>query len=341
VNAKSKRRDLLISLGFLSLGLFSLGLLVASSGLVFAADGHPSSWDYEWQNTDFSRHAVPFDEIMSGGPPKDGIPSIDHPQFVPVSGASGLADTEPVIGLVFGGEAKAYPIRVLTFHEIVNDEIAGIPVAVTFCPLCNSSIVFDRRHQGQVLDFGTTGKLRKSDMVMYDRQTQSWWQQFLGQGIVGELTGVKLGMLPSRLESWANFRERAPEGHVLIPSNPDMRPYGRNPYVGYDSAAYPFLYRGDMPDGIKPMVRVIAVDNEAWAMPMLRDRGQIDTGNLVLSWQGGQNSALDSSSIANGRDVGNITVQRRENGQLTDVIHDVTFAFVFHAFRPDGTIHTQ
>lgn len=318
-----------------------LSVLVLSPIPGSAADTPPTSWNYEWQNTDFTQHSVPFDEIMSGGPPKDGIPSIDNPVFIPVSGVSGLSDMEPVIGLFVGGEAKAYPIRILTFHEIVNDEIAGIPVAVTFCPLCNSSIVFDRRKDGEILDFGTTGKLRNSDMVMYDRQTESWWQQFLGEGIVGEQTGVKLRVFPSRLESWADFRERAPNGQVLVPNNPNMRPYGRNPYVGYDSAAFPFLYRGDMPTGIKPMVRVIAVENEAWAMPLLRDRGSIDTGSLILSWNAGQNSALDSSDIADGRDVGNIIVQRRENGQLVDVIHDVTFAFVFHAFRPDGTIHTQ
>jgi hypothetical protein len=316
------------------------GLLLITTSLALA-DDHPSSWDYEWQTTDFSRHSVPFDEIISGGPPKDGIPSIDAPVFVPVSDITGLTDMEPVIGLIIDGEAKAYPIRILTFHEIVNDEIAGIPVAVTFCPLCNSSIVFDRRHNGQTLEFGTTGKLRNSDMVMYDRQTSSWWQQFLGQGIIGELTGAKLRMLPSRLESWADFRARAPRGQVLIPNNPNMRPYGRNPYVGYDTAAFPFLYRGDMPDGIKPMVRVIAVGNEAWAMQVLRDKGRIEKGDLILSWHAGQNSALDSSSISQGRDVGNILVQRQESGQLIDVVHDVTFAFVFHAFRPDGIIFTQ
>jgi len=320
------------------------GLLLAA--ILFGAsptraDEHPSIWDYAWPDTDFSIHNVAFDEILSGGPPKDGIPSIDSPIFVDVSNASGLADTEPVIGLVVNGEAKAYPLRILTFHEIVNDEIGGIPVSVTFCPLCNSSIVFDRRHNGSVLDFGTTGMLRHSDMVMYDRQTESWWQQFLGEGIVGELTGERLEMLPSRLESWANFRKRAPRAQVLIPNNPGMRPYGRNPYVGYDTASFPFLYRGDLPEGIMPMERVIAIGSEAWSMPMLRERGTIETDDMILSWQKGQNSALDASAIPNGRDVGNVIVQRRENGEFVDVVHDITFAFAFHAFRPNGKIHTE
>jgi len=301
---------------------------------------YPPSWNYEWPNTDFARHSVPYSEILSGGPPKDGIPAIDHPKFVSVSEVTNLIDTEPVVGLLIGGEAKAYPIRILTWHEIVNDEIAGTPVTVTFCPLCNSSIVFDRRLDGKVLDFGTTGKLRNSDLVMYDRQTETWWQQFLGEGIIGEMTGRSLTMLPSRLESWASFRKRAPDGQVLVPNNPDMRSYGRNPYVGYDSASSPFLYRGDMPEGINPMARVVAVDNQAWALSLLRERSPIEADGIRLTWAKGQNSALDTAAIGQGRDVGNITVERQSgDGAWQDAVHDVTFAFVFHAFRPNGTIH--
>lgn len=295
-----------------------------------------SFWKFEWPKTDFEKTSVDFNDIMSGGPPKDGIPSIDNPEFVSLSnaGKQGIAETEPVLGVVINGKARAYPIRILTWHEIVNDELGGVPITVTFCPLCNSSIVFDRRLDGMVLDFGTTGKLRKSDMVMYDRQTESWWQQFLGEGIVGELTGKQLKMLPSRLESFANFKKRAPDGEVLIPNDPGMRSYGINPYQGYDSASSPFLYRGDMPEGINPMVRVVAVGDKAWSLPLLREKGEIMDGDLSLSWQKGQNSALDDRRISQGRDVGNVVVKRAGE----DVVHDVTFAFVFHAFRPEGMI---
>ena len=119
--------------------------------------------------TDFSKklETVKFDEIFSGGLPKDGIPAIDKPKFEPISEIDHLSDTEPVVGLVVNGEAKAYPVQVLMWHEIVNDTIGGVPVR--FCPLCNAEVVFDRRLDGQVLDFGTTGKLRYSDLVMYDR----------------------------------------------------------------------------------------------------------------------------------------------------------------------------
>lgn len=299
----------------------------------------PSSWSYEWGKTDFTQSSVDFDDILSGGPPKDGIPSIDDPKFADFSDPRVLemSPTEPVIGIVINGQARAYPLSVLTWHEIVNDTLAGVPITVTYCPLCNSSIVFDRRLEGRLLDFGTTGKLRNSDMVMYDRQTETWWQQFLGQGIVGELNGKRLKMLPSRLESFENFKKRAPDGEVLVPTNPNMRNYGQNPYAGYDSASFPFLYRGDMPDYINPMVRVVVSGGKAWSFPYLIEKGRVKDGDLELTWNKGQNSALDSRSIRKGKDVGNITVRR--NGD--DVVHDVTFAFVYHAFYDGKRIVTE
>ena len=152
---------------------------------------------FGWR-TDFSRHSVPYDEFLSGGPPRDGIPPIDNPKFVsPGEADQWLEGLEPVIFVDIEGDARAYPLQILTFHEIVNDEVGGIPVAVTFCPLCNSAITFDRRLGGVVYTFGTSGNLRNSDLVMWDRQTESWWQQFTGEAIVGVLTGKRLSFLAS------------------------------------------------------------------------------------------------------------------------------------------------
>ena len=324
------------------LTLPALALVAALSLNPAMAREAPSHWLFEWGATDFSKSSISFDEIMSGGPPKDGIPAIDDPVFVTAAEIDDLADTEPVISVLFGGEHRAYPLQILIWHEIVNDEVGGVPVSVTFCPLCNSAVVYDRRVGEAVLDFGTTGKLRNSDLVMYDRQTESWWQQFTGESIVGAYTGTALTRLPSRVESFARFRERAgADALVLVPTREGARAYGMNPYASYDSSARPFLYNGDLPQGIEPLARVVVVDGEAWSLQLIRDAGRYERDDLVITWEAGQNSALDSRSIAKGKDVGNVVVQRAGDGGLEDVPYDIAFAFAFHAFHPEGAIHTS
>jgi hypothetical protein len=327
--------------------LLGLALSLTMAG----AGAGPADWRLEWPRTDFSKRSVELREIRSGGPPKDGIPPIDQPIFEPLAGgkpagwAERIADNEPVIGLMIGGDARAYPLRILIWHEIVNDTVGGVPVAVTYCPLCNAALVFERRLGERVFDFGTTGKLRNSDLVMYDRQTESWWQQFGGDAIVGELTGSALKLVPSRLESFARFRARFPDGKVLVPRDPRLRPYGSNPYVGYDAiGTWPFLFQGSVPEGLDPMERVVAVEvapgrHEAWTLELLRRQREIRAGDLVLKWEAGQASALDQRDIAAGRDVGNVVVQRRVGERLEDVAYDLPFLFAFHAFRPDAPIH--
>ena len=295
-------------------------------------------WKASWSKTDFTKTSIDLSEIMSGGPRKDGIPSIDNPEFDPVSEVK-IADTVPVISLNFNGEARAYPLGILMSHEIVNDRIGGVPVTVTYCPLCNASIVFDARVGGQELDFGPPGKLRNSDLVMYDRQTESWWQQFLGEAIVGEMTGTRLKMIPSRIESFARFKARFPNGKVL--QGGSFRGYGSNPYVGYDTSSRPFLFRGPLPKDMPAMTRLVAVGDQAWTIELLKEKRKIISGDLVITIEDGQNSALDTRDISRGRDVGNVIVQRQSAAGLKDEVHDITFAFVFNAFKPEGRIHTS
>lgn len=314
-----------------------LFFLATCLSVMFAlpAAADPSFWKHEWPNTDFSRSSIAnWAEIQSGGPPRDGIPAIDAPRFHTVSAEAHLQDREPVIALERPGvPARAYPLRYLTWHEIVNDEVGGLPVAVTYCPLCNSALTFDRRVRGMVLTFGVSGKLRHSDMVMFDRETESWWQQALGEGIVGEMTGVRLTPVPTWMESWAEFRARNPGG--LVMAAPDYpRSYGRNPYVGYDTAARPFLYSGENPPhGIPPLMRVVRVGHRAWPMDRLRRAGSLRETGVVITSEPGQASALDTGRIAKGRDVGGIRVR---DAQGRDLPHDVMFAFAFHAFWPEG-----
>lgn len=313
-----------------------LTILAISIGLVateIRAD--PARWQYEWPNTDFSQTSVAdWSEILSGGPSRDGIPALTDPSFIAVSDETRIDGREPVIALELEGQTpRAYPIRYLTWHEIVNDSPGGVPVAVTFCPLCNSAMVFDRRLNGEVLNFGVTGKLRHSDMVMFDRETESWWQQAIGTGIAGAHTGSELEQLPSWLESWAEFTARNPDG--LVMEEPDYnRSYGLNPYVRYDSSTRPFLYSGELPPhGIPALMRVVRVGERAWPMDRLAEAGEISEAGMVISWAAGQASALDTARIAEARDVGTIRVR---DSAGNDVPHDVLFAFAFHAFFPQG-----
>ena len=305
-----------------------------SMSLATSASANPEFWQYEWPNTDFTKTSVDsWIEILSGGPPKDGIPALSDPQFIRAGEESRIEDREPVVTvLVEGAEPRAYPIRYLTWHEIINDVIGGVPIAVTFCPLCNSAPVFDRRVDGEVLTFGVTGKLRGSNLIMYDRETESWWQQAVGEGIVGDYTDALLKPLPSWMESWAEYKTRNPDGLVMAqPAYP--RTYGRNPYVSYDSSNRPFLYNGEMPPfGIPPLTRVVRVGERAWPVSRLAEAGEVTEAGVTISWTSGQASALDSARIGQGKDVGTIRV--RKNGK--DVPHDVMFAFAFHAFYPDG-----
>ncbi|TEU00250.1 MAG: DUF3179 domain-containing protein, partial [Dehalococcoidia bacterium] len=269
-------------------------------------------------STDFSKHSVPYREILSGGPPKDGIPSIDEPQAVSIEEADAwLKPQEPVILVQIGDEARAYPIQILMWHEIVNDTMGGVPVTVTFCPLCNTGVAFERTFDGQVLDFGTTGRLRYSNLIMYDRQTETWWQQATGEAIAGEFTGRQLTFVPASLISWADFKAAHPEGTVLSRETGYSRDYGRNPYAGYDDVNNsPFLYRGpETPGALPPMARVVTVDlnGEAVGYPydVLQEVHVVNdiVGGvpIVVLWAPGTASALDALSVAGGDDVGAAT----------------------------------
>ena len=310
--------------------------LIMAIWVPLAALATPEFWKHEWPNTDFNKTTVGnWVEILSGGPPKDGIPALFDPRFIQAKDDRQITDREPVISVeIAGAKPRAYPVRYLIWHEIVNDTVGGVPVAVTFCPLCNSGITFDRRVAGQTLSFGVTGKLRNSDMVMYDRETQSWWQQAEGLGIVGAMTGTALRALPTWMESWAEYKARNPDGMVMARPAGTSRDYGRNPYTGYDSLQRPFLYSGALPPhDISALARVVRVGKRAWPVMRLRDAGRVTEAGVTLSWSGGQASALDTADIGQGRDVGTIRV-RDANGN--NIAHDVMFAFAFHAFWPKG-----
>ena len=251
--------------------------------------------------------------IIPGGPPPDGIPAIDHPRFLHTAQVNFLSANEPVLALQIGADARAYPVQVLIWHEIVNDTVGHAPVAVTYCPLCNSAIAYDRRLAGRVLSFGTSGKLYDSNLVMYDRQSQSLWVQFTGQAVAGVLTGHELRPYPLQTVAWDQWRAGHPHGWVLSRDTGYTRAYGANPYPGYDDIhSRPFLFSGQVNGRYTAMTRLVGVhhggDAVAVLLNTLQRRRVIDltlAGQpVIVWWQPGTASALSAATVAGGSDVG-------------------------------------
>jgi len=275
--------------------------------------------------TNTSKSIIDLDELKRGGPPKDGIPSIDHPKFVTVDEAQSWIDyKEPVISLEYKGEARAYPLQILIWHEIVNDRIQGDPLVITFCPLCYSAIVFERTVNGEVLDFGVSGFLRQSDMVMFDRKTETLWQQFTGKAIVGDYTGTVLEQVPSQIISFTQFRNSYPNGKVLSKETGHRRNYGQNPYSGYDDINNTPMFGAGSDDGrLPPMEKVIGVKMEegskAYPYSISKKKGIIndtlEETSIVVFHVDGAKSAMDASEISNSREDGSTGVFKRKLGE--------------------------
>ncbi len=299
------------------LGILAVSLLLMSPSAYAddESDCAPGHLLAENWSTDFCQSAVDYREILVGHPVKNGIPALSDPRMESLDAAAAwLSERSPVIAVELAGEARAYPLAVLMWHEIANDVIAEIPIAVTFCPLCNSSVSFDRRLDGELLEFGVSGLLRHSDLIMYDYETESWWQQLTGEGLAGDYAGALLEILPSQVISFGSFAERHPDGLVMSRDTGHHRQYGINPYGGYDSnPGQPFLFRGQV-DGRLPLpvahVLAAVIDGAPVAYPfeILRAEGLINDivagVPVVAFYEGGVASAMGDSVIDNARDIG-------------------------------------
>jgi len=312
----------------------SLLFVAGLPSLIFAQDGlseilkaYPN-----WQ-TNFNKSTIDLSELISGGPPKDGIPAIFTPKFeTQVEASDWMADNEPVIALEIDGEAKAYPLSILIWHEIANDNVGGVPVLVSFCPLCYSAIVYDRRVNGIEPHFGVSGLLRHSDMIMYDNATESYWQQFTGDAIVGDMVGATLELIPSQIISFKQFKDAYPNGVVLSKETGYKRKYGMNPYVGYDDIDQkPFLYRNDIDERLPPNEKVIAIMigdvYKAYPYSITTEEHVImdDVGSVKIAVFHGEGavSALDDQIISYSKEVGSTGVFNR-------VIDDTTLTFKYN-----------
>jgi hypothetical protein len=284
----------------------------------------PSALD-DMRQDGFPEPLVDPDEIISGGPPPDGIPAIDEPTFLKVPDVDFLTDTEAVLALTLGGETRGYPIQILTYHEIVNDTVGDVPVAVTYCPLCNSGLAFERQVGDRLLSFGTSGRLWSNNLVMYDRQTESLWPQLSFTASVGELTGAKLVPHLTSLLAWDEFREAHPDAWVLSRDTGYDRPYGRNPYLAYDQPDGQPLFGAPDDDRLAPQVRVVGIEDETGdGTPVALVRDELAAAGVMeltigdtelVAWhRAGQASALDAGEVAGGRDIGTVGVFVPEAG---------------------------
>ncbi|MDH3278955.1 MAG: DUF3179 domain-containing protein [Nitrosopumilus sp.] len=225
-----------IVIAAITLGMLSIlyeGASTPKSLLTNFGESDSLSFELTMMETDGVKHLIPLDRIKSGGPPKDGIPSIDNPIFSDADASQFMSDSDIVIGLNINGETKAYPIFILVWHEIVNDSVGGVPVSVTYCPLCYTNQVFERIIDGQEVTFGTSGKLYNSNLLMYDRLTESYWSQALGIAVKGELAGYQLGLIPFDVITWGDWKKLHPDTKILTTDTGFLRSYATDPYGNY------------------------------------------------------------------------------------------------------------
>ena len=312
-----------------------------SAAVVVAAEQTPSSpradaiasgLDTYRDPTDaLSEPSIDLSVLRSGGPPPDGIPAIDDPAFHAAASVDYLRPTDPVIALEINGDARAYPLDILIWHELVNDTVGGVPVSVAYCPLCNSVTVYERTIAGQVLDFGVSGLLYNSSLVMYDRQTETLWSHFSGEPLYGALGEAELVAIPASIVGFGTWQEGHPDGLVLNRDTGSSRNYGANPYPGYDDVdSTPFLFEGEVDGRYTAMTRIVGVENQggtqAAAFPLLelRDVGvattSIDGEDVVAFWVPGSSSALDDQRVSGGVDVG-------ATGVFSPVVADRSLTF--------------
>lgn len=279
------------------------------------------------------KYIVDPEKIVGGGPPKDGIPSIDNPKYVSLEEADQwIQDNELVLAIIYKGVKRVYPLQIMVWHEIVNDEIAGDPLLITYCPLCGSGIAFERKINGETVEFGTSGKLYNSNLVMYDRKTNSYWTQIGGQAIVGELTGTVLTPISIETVVWRDWKKVHPDSEVLSQDTGFIRAYGRDPYGSYyeDSLLF-FPVENQDPSGVHPKTVIFGIEVDgvfkAYREDDLKEKGSID-------------DTVNGVPIRVERDeAGIVRITKTDTGR--EIVKERDFWFAWYAFHPDTELYTQ
>ena len=279
---------------------------------------------------DFSKHSIPLDEIHDGGPPKDGIPALFDPQFIEAEEADYLKSPDRILGIVINGEVKAYPIRILNWHEMVNDRVGGKDVLITYCPLCGIGIAFDAKVNGKRMLFGVSGKLYNSDVLFYDKETESLWSQLKMEAVTGTLTGQKLIPLPMVYTTWQDWKEKHPDTKVLSSKTGHFRDYERNPYEEYaknQEILFPTSFK-DKRLPAKTWVIGIIINGKAKAYSLTK---LLNSPPLIQDVIGGQEIEIEFDST-------NQTVEVKDKtGNLIPAIQSYWFAW--SAFYPETELY--
>lgn len=280
--------------------------------------------------SDGVKYIVDPSKIIGGGPPRDGIPSIDNPKFVSVDEADQwIQDNELVLAIIYKGVKRVYPLQIMVWHEIVNENIVGDPILITYCPLCGSGIAYKRTINGEAVEFGTSGKLYNSNLVMYDRKTETYWAQIGGLAILGELTGMKLEPVSIETVVWRDWKKVHPDSEVLSQNTGFIRPYGQDPYGNYYEDSFVWFPVENRDDRIHPKTVVFGIELDgvfkAYREDDLKELGTIeDTVNNV-------NIKLERD------DAGVVRVVNTATG--SEIVKERDFWFAWYAFHPDTELY--
>lgn len=351
------------------------GVVLAVAGILIYANlstsdssqSQTSLVEDEIMITNGIKHIVSLDKIKSGGPPKDGIPSIDNPKFVSAQDATFVSGDDLVIGLRLNGETKAYPLSIMVWHEIVNDKLGDIPVAVTYCPLCFTNQVFERKINGVEVEFGTSGKLYNSNLVMYDRYTDSQWSQALGAAITGEMAGHELKRIPFDVVRWSDWESLYPDTLVLTTDTGYSRPYGSDPYGDYYTDSRVIFPVENNDDRLHPKELILGFNDQnthkAYKLTDLESKkiinDQMDDKKMllvslfpsmarafdrtldgqVLDFEFSNNKIIDRQTNSEWNIDGMAVSGSLQGKQLSRIVFNPGFWFEWVAFHPDTEIY--
>ena len=301
-----------------------------SDNRTFQVENVHSSSESIKELPDGTKYLVHPDDLLSGGPPKDGIPSIDEPKFISAEQADlWLSHEEKGAAVIHKGVKRFYPLQIMVWHEIVNEKISGDPILITYCPLCGSVIAFERKIGKEEVEFGTTGKLYNSNLVMYDRKTETYWTQIGGRAIIGELTGHELELFPVDTVTWQEWREEHPDSEVLSRNTGHFRSYGTEPYSGYYESESLYFPVGKNDKRLHPKAVVFGIvvngSPKAYPEPVVKQR------TIINDEIAGIPISIERTS------AGMINITNQKTSERIPYERD--FWFAWFAFHPDTSLY--